>query len=382
LESVQNTAGPSTSSGHSLLALFRVHRLFLLTVVLPTIIAIIYFGFIASDIFISESRFVVRSPQRQSQTSVVGALLQGTGFSRAQDDTYPVIDFIKSRDALRELNKQNFVVNAYGRQGDWVSRFPSFDRDESFEALYRYYDKRIVSVDFDSTSAIATVKVQAFNPTDAQHINETLLELGEQLINRMNSRAAQDTVQLAQQQVAVAANKAKDAAVALAAFRNGNTVFDPDRQSALQLQGVMSLQGQMLTAQTQLLQLQAISPENPQISSLKTTIGSLQKQISEQTGNVAGGRGSLSQKAGDYARVQLDVQFADRQLTAAMASLETAQSEAQRKQLYLERLVEPNRPDAALEPKRLKGIFIVLVLGLICWGILSLLLAGVREHND
>jgi capsular polysaccharide transport system permease protein len=363
-------------------ARIRVNRLFILTVALPTIIAIIYFGFIASDVFISESRFVVRSPQRQGQTSVVGALLQGTGFSRAQDDTYPVIDFIQSRDALQELNKQEYIANAYSRHGDWVSRFPGVDRDESFEALYRYYAKRIVSIDFDSTSAIATVKVQAFTSADAAHINETLLELGERLINRMNSRAAQDTVQLAQQQVTVAANKAKDAAVALTAFRNGNTVFDPDRQSALQLQGVMSLQGEMLAAQTQLLQLQAISPENPQIASLKTTIGSLQKQIAEQTGSVAGGKGSLSQKAGDYARVQLDVQFADRQLTAAMASLETAQSEAQRKQLYLERLVEPNRPDAALEPKRLKGIFIVLVLGLICWGILSLLLAGVREHND
>jgi capsular polysaccharide transport system permease protein len=58
-----------------------------LTVILPTALAVVYFGLIASDVYISESRFVVRSPQRAAQTGI-GALLQGTGFSRSQDDTY------------------------------------------------------------------------------------------------------------------------------------------------------------------------------------------------------------------------------------------------------------------------------------------------------
>ena len=56
-----------------------INRLFLLTVLLPTTLAIIYYGFIASDIYISESRFVVRSPEKQQITGI-GALLQGAGF--------------------------------------------------------------------------------------------------------------------------------------------------------------------------------------------------------------------------------------------------------------------------------------------------------------
>jgi len=65
-----------------------------------------------------------------------------------------------------------------------------------------------------------------------------------------------------------------------------------------------------------------------------------------------------------------------------MAALENARNEADRKQLYLERLVQPNLPDIAIEPKRLRSIVVVFVLGMIAWGILSLLLAGVREHHD
>jgi len=48
---------------------------------------------LASDVYISESRFVVKNPQRSAQTGL-GALLQGTAFSRSQDDTYSVHDYI------------------------------------------------------------------------------------------------------------------------------------------------------------------------------------------------------------------------------------------------------------------------------------------------
>jgi len=79
---------------------------FLLTVVVPTIAAILYYGFVASDVFISESRFLVRSPQKQTQGGMFGQLLQGTGLSHSQDDTYSIHDFILSRDALKELDER------------------------------------------------------------------------------------------------------------------------------------------------------------------------------------------------------------------------------------------------------------------------------------
>lgn len=378
----EDTAAEATRSRSGLWQrLKRVNRLFLGTVVVPTALATLYFGVVASDIYVSESRFVVRSPQRQSQSGSLSALLQGTGFSRAQDDTYPVIDYIESRDALGELNRNNYILDAYGNHGDILSRFLR-QFDDSFEALWKYYNKRVVTVEFDSTSAITTLQVRSFSSQDAIKINESLLELSEHLINRMNERAAKDMVQFARAEVDAAAAKAKDAAAALAAYRKSNTVFDPDRQSALQLQQVTTLQAQLFSTQTQLSQLQAIAPQNPQIPVLKTNIAAVEKQIQEATGGVTGGKGSLSDKAANYTRLQLDSQFADKQLASAMAALENARAEAQRKQLYLERLVQPNQPDVAVEPKRLKRIFEIFALGMLVWGVLSLVLAGVREHHD
>ena len=72
----------------------------------------------------------------------------------------------------------------------------------------------------------------------------------------------------------------------------------------------------------------------------------------------------------------------DKQFASTLASLESARSEAERKQLYLERLVQPNLPDKALEPRRIRSIFMVFAVGLIAWGVVSLLVASVKEHTD
>jgi capsular polysaccharide transport system permease protein len=64
-----------------------------------------------------------------------------------------------------------------------------------------------------------------------------------------------------------------------------------------------------------------------------------------------------------------------------MSSLQDAEDEARRKQAYIERVAQPSLPDEAAEPRRLRGILAVFVLGLVAWGILKLLFAGVREHH-
>lgn len=90
----------------------------------------------------------------------------------------------------------------------------------------------------------------------------------------------------------------------------------------------------------------------------------------------------MSNQASDYQRVYLENQLAEQQLAAAMTSLENAKAEAERKQLYLEVISQPNHPDMAQEPKRLYNIVATLIIGLMLYGIVSLLTASVREHKN
>jgi capsular polysaccharide transport system permease protein len=353
------------------------------TVFLPSVLAVLYYGFIASDVYISESRFVVRSPQRQQSNSVLGSILSGSGFARSQDDAFSVHDFILSRDALSELDNKLQISKAYGNSEiDFVSRFPGILGGNSFEELHQYYAKHI-TVNHDSTSNITVLTVHAFAAEQAFAVNELLLTMSERLVNQINERGRQDLVKYAQAEVSEAEKKAKDAAVALASYRNQRTVFDPDRQSAIQLQQVSKLQDELIASKMQLIQVRSLAPDNPQIPVLQKRVTGLQQEIDTEMAKVTGSASnSLTNKAADFERLSLERAFADRQLASAMTSLENAKNEARRKALYLERIVQPNKPDIAVEPRRVRNILSTLALGLVAWGILSMLLAGVREHQD
>jgi capsule polysaccharide export protein KpsE/RkpR len=80
-------------------ALRRLNPLFLVTVVVPSLLAIIYFELIASDIYVSKSQFVLRSPDKPS-TSGLGVLFKSVGFSTASDKIFATQNYVVSRDAL------------------------------------------------------------------------------------------------------------------------------------------------------------------------------------------------------------------------------------------------------------------------------------------
>lgn len=358
----------------------KVNWLFLFTVVLPTALAIIYFGFIASDVYVSESRFVVRSPDKPSMSGL-GLLLKGAAFSNAGDEIYAADEYIQSRDALKALNRDGAVVRAYGNSGISVfNRFNPLGMDGSFESLFDYFQGK-VGVDYETTSSITTLTVRAYAPADAQRFNRELLELAETQVNRLNKRGRSDVIDLSEQEVLDAQEAQRAAALALAQFRNASGIIDPEKQAAVQLQMISKLQDELIGARMQLLQLRSIAPQNPQIPILQVRIAGLAREIDRQLGLVAGSHRSLSATAARYQRLQLDREFADKRLAAAMASLQDARAEARRKQAYVERIVQPSMPDEAQQPKRLRGVFATFVLGLIAWGILTMLFAGVREHH-
>jgi capsular polysaccharide transport system permease protein len=359
---------------------FRVNWLFLLVVVVPTILSITYYEFLTSNLYTSESQFVIRSPDK-GQTTGLGVLLKSTGFSTGGDEVYAAADYVRSRDALHELNKGGAIAHIYGNHSISIfNRFNPLGLSGSFEDLYHYYQGK-VGIEYDGTTSIATLSVRAFNPQDAYRINSQLLDIAERVVNRLNTRGRNDVVQFAAHEVADAQMAARNAAVALAAFRNTHGVVDPEEQAKAQLEMISKLQDELIGARVQLQQLQSMAPENPQVPLLKTRISGLQNQIDGQMGRVAGGRRSLSQSAVQYERLELERQYADRRLAAAMNSLQDAEDDARRKQAYVERIVQPSIPDDASGPRRLRGIGATFVLSLIVWAILMMVIAGIREHQ-
>lgn len=353
-----------------------------LIVVLPTMLAILYFGLIASDRYVSVSTFVVRSPQKSTSVSGLSAFLQNVGFSRSTDDSYVVNDFILSRDAVNQLQTDLNIKERYsGKRIDLLSRFDPVGVDGSSESFYDYY-KNKVSVSLDSASSISTLTVKAYDAEDAYEINQKLLEKAENLVNKLNERGRLDMIVNAEDSVKRAEQRALEASVNLASYRAKNQVFDVEKQAAVQLQLVSKLQDQLIFVQAQLAQLRVVTPENPQIQLLTQREAVIKKEMAKETEKALGDSGSLSQQAIEYEKLGLEKEFATKQLTSVLATLEQSKAEANRKQLYLERISEPHKPDYAVEPLRLKNILSVFLFGLILWAVYLLLNASVKEHKS
>jgi capsular polysaccharide transport system permease protein len=357
--------------------------LFVAMVAAPTVAAVLYYGLVASDVYVSESRFLLRSQQHQTPSGLVGELLQSSGLSHSQDDTYSVRDYILSRDALKELDEKIDLRKSYSSSDvDPLDRFPGlWWWNRSFERFYLYYGKH-VSVEYDPVSSITILTTRAFRAEDAHKINDMLLDISEGLVNTLNDRSRRDLISFADSEVKIASDKAKDAALALLNYRSSHEVFEPDRQAAIQLEGVAKIQQELVSTEAELAQVKNLSPDNPQIRAFNSRVESLRAAIASEASKVTSAHGSFSARAPNFERLALDVQFADKQLGITLAELESARAEALQKQLYLERLVQPSLPDKAMEPKRVRSIFTVFVISMVGWAVASILIASIREHAD
>ena len=316
--------------------------LFLLCVMLPTLIAVLYFGVLASDVYVSESRFIVRGQDKATPTAL-GLLLNNAALNHGTPESTAAQSYLQSRDALAALNHGGAYARAYGNPAiSRLDRFDGFGLGGSFEDLYKYYDSH-VRVDTDSAAGIIVLSVRAYDPADASTINTALLRLAESTVNHLSARAREDLITSARREVLDAKATAREAGAALAQYR----------QTA-----------------------------GEQIPALDARIHELEQRLAEQAGLAAGNRGkSLAAASEQYERLSLDADFAAKRLAAALASLESAESEAQRKTSYVETIVEPNAPDRAMEPRRLRGILTTLVFSLLVWGVVTMLVAGIREHS-
>jgi capsule polysaccharide export protein KpsE/RkpR len=135
-----------------------------------------------------------------------------------------------------------------------------------------------VSVGYDSTTGISTLRVSTFRPQDSRDIANALLDGGERLVNGLNQRASQDAVGQAVQQVGEAQSRALRAEEELTAFRSREKLIDPTRDSAAGATLVSQLDAQIMTLQAERNSLAALAPQSPELPALDQKIRAFEAQ--------------------------------------------------------------------------------------------------------
>ena len=360
-----------------------VRNSFWLIVMVPTFIAAIYFAFFASDRYVSIAEYVVRG-QTSQQSSGLESLFRTFGLSRTVDDTNAVETYLQSRDAVRDLETRVPLREIFSRSnGDYFSRFPTFWRfwgPDSFEALYQYYLRRVTVVQ-DDTRGFTTIAADTFSAQESQNLARTLMALAEEQVNKMNQRAFDNSVVYAEKNLADAKVALETAEGDLTAFRTRQLLVDPAESATKTLENLTALSLELNQTLAQTDQTSRVSPDNPTISGLKAQSNSLQAQIAQVRAKISGSSGDLASKIGDYEKLTLARDLAQKQVANTEASLDAARQQAQQHKIYVEEVVRPGLPDEPTQPERTRSVLEVFVA---CFGLFAVLWfywVGISEHG-
>lgn len=362
-------------------ALVKRHP-FSFAVLLPTLLFAIYFFAIATPQYISESQFVLRTQGGSAGPSGVmaGLLSRSGGLASTSEEERAVSAYLVSHDAVAALRQQGVdLVRIFRPEGaDPISRL--WWENPPAERLRDHFRNQVKVVP-DAYTGIITMRVRTYSPADSQRLAQLLLELGERRVGEMNQRMLEETLRASREEVTRAEARVARAQEAITSFRQRERALNPSRSAELAVGSIGALENDAARMRTELQQLQAFArPNAPQVMALRDRIRATEQQIQEERSRVASGTQDVTQQVAGFERLALEADFAGRVLAAAVAGFENATTNAQSQQIFLQRIVEPNLAERSLYPRSVLFTLYAFAGLSLLYGLVWLVVAGVREH--
>jgi len=346
---------------------------------IPTLFAILYYGFLASDMYVSEAKVAVRSAKSGVSTNGLTALLASPVLQSGGQDSLVVMEYASSLDMVEQLsNRVQFVDHYASTDNDFLSRL---SQDATSDEVLRYYRDQ-VNIKRDIMSDVLTIKVRAFSPEMAQEITSLIIELNEELVNTLSNRMEDDAILSARAEVDRAVQHLRRTAQDINRFQSANDSVSPKDESIALFGRLSVIESRLSETRATLSETMAYMREDSaDVVVLKNRILALERQLNLEKGRVTGsGIGDLGSLVENFQPLVLEQEIAQQGYAASLASFEAARIEAQRKKQYLIRFVEPSLPDAASEPRRLIKVVTVMVYSFLAYLIFGLLWSALKDH--
>lgn len=353
--------------------------LFALAIVvgLPTLLAAVYYGFIASPLYVSEASVTIRSSKQQAASLLENLVVAQDGIA-GSTETQLVADYLQSRDILARIDADVGFRQRYATyNADFFSRLePGLSQEE----MHSYYQD-VVKV-IDDGAGLLTLEVRAFSAEDAVVVARAAIKAAEEMVNRLSEASQADALRAARQEVRLAEERLIEASDAVMAYQKSSGDIDPARTAEAVLGVIAGLEAELAGARIERAEIGSyLRPNSPAIRAIDSKIGALQRQIAVERRRLAANNDeTLAEELRLFERERLQLELSETAFKSALASLEAARLSAQSDRSYLVAYAPPSLPDIAVEPRRLYKIATVFVVSLVAFGIGALIVGAVREH--
>jgi capsular polysaccharide transport system permease protein len=352
---------------------------FLAVVVLPMLVSAWYLWTRALDQYASHVGFTVRTAESEPAMEFLGGITELSGSSTT--DAEIIFEFVHSENLLRTVREDLDLEAIWSRPGDPIF---TLSEDSRIEALQRYW-RRMVKVFYDSATGLIEVRVNAFDPVDAQAIASHIYEESSRTINELSAIARDDSTRYAREELDRAVERLKEARASLTAFRNRTQIVDPQADALGRIGLLNTLQTQLAAALIDADLVRSTAPEgDPRVVQAERRVEVIQERIRQERAEVSDSstdEESYSSLVGEFEALAVDRQFAEQAYLTALAGYDSAVAEAQRKSLYLAAYITPTRAETPLYPQRWVLLSLVAGSAFILWSLLAMAFYALRDRR-
>lgn len=333
---------------------FYKRRLFWILFGIPNFLSVLYFCFVASPEYISQSSLVVYQSAAADSSPVTLQLGQNGGMSVEGD--YLVQGFVASWQCFKALNLK--ALRQSWSSGDFVTQFGGVMSlfETNMTSLYKYYLGHVYT-NIDTKSAIMTVSVKGYDPEFVLTLNKDILDKADKAVNNMNNQAYQNTEDFFHGRVEMAKTTLASAIKNITGIQKGSNILTPSTAYSSQLDLINQLTLKKVSMEAQLAVLQRDTPNAAQVHGLQAEITKIDDEVEIISSKLKGNNTSLTSIDGDFAYNQALVQNAESNLLALETQLLTAQQVALQHQYFMEYINQPSVPPNPTSPDRLAWVF-------------------------
>lgn len=355
--------------------------LFYCIVLIPMLGYSVYILYFASDQYVSETRFVVRSISSTKNESKSDKVT--IGVTQLTQDAHITANYIKSPEMVHKLQSRLDIKALYSsRNIDYFSRLP---QGVSWEKLYDYWSDQVMTY-VDGPSGIIVLKIRAFSPNEAQLLSDAVLEECQTLVNSLSVRAKQDLALRAEAEVRRKFEEYRASLQKLREYQDQVGILDPIASASAIEKTIAGLAKRKLDAQSRLYVLKNTGvTDTANTRQLEQRIKAIDTQLTELEGRLTGNgvdNDQISAVLVPFTKLETDKLLAEKLYEAASEGLNAARTTELRRTINLSIFSGPSLPDDATYPRRFANIFIVAFGLFMFWAMLLLAWASIEDHRE
>jgi capsular polysaccharide transport system permease protein len=342
-------------------------------------IATFYYVALASDRYVATAQVYVK------QDNSIKALMPTVGLfgggMNAGKDMQLVDAYVKSQDLLVVLDRDiQFSDHFSDRSWDFYSRMEEAPTEEDRLA---YFQTRLTS-GLDQDSGIITLKAQGYTQEYALTFLQHVIKNSEAFINGIGQQIATQEIEFVEGELARAKERLDEARTNLLKFQNEHGILSAKASGAALQSVVISMENELVQLRTEEKALSSYLNGNAaELVSVRARIEAIESQILAEREKLASDDGqSQNDVLAAYLVLEMEVKFTTDLYQASLVALEKARIESYKKLKHLVVVQSPQMPDEALEPRKFYNIATLFVVLSLAYGIISMIIATIREHRD